>query len=259
MGGNDSMLRKFSKSALALILVTTIFASMASAKDTPEPEVYTPEQYTEYLIQLINDGDTGAIQTLEQFNSLPTTKQKAFLSFIFSEEYVNAMSEMLSGNETSSYKSSNQEIPIEIESSSTDQVQANQSSAGAFAARANQAASVSRSEKLSIFGVDTSTITLTVSWEHNGNAAVKPLQVIQGHLNRNPGFTLSETSNNSPGYISEGYFNATGTWTMRATASLGFVSDTLGINIKASTPSNKYYYTTSTKKNMNATNGWVKY
>ncbi|MEK3922235.1 MULTISPECIES: hypothetical protein [Paenibacillus] len=251
------MLRKLSKSSLVLVLVTTLFASTALADASSEPVKYTAEEYVNYLNQLISEGDTEATETLEQFTNLGPSKQNAFLNFIASEDYVNAIGDMLSGKEGSLYEDKYKEISIEVETITTEDSQANQFSTNALAAQANQHASVSRSVKLAAFGIDTTTITLTVSWEHNGSVAVKPLQVIQGHTNKNPLYLLSETSNNSPGFISEGYFNASGTWTMRATGAAGFLSDTLGINIKASTPSHRYYSFTTSHSNMTPTNGWV--
>ncbi|WP_339237238.1 hypothetical protein MKX40_24745 [Paenibacillus sp. FSL R5-0517] len=251
------MLRKLSKSSLVLFLVTMLFASIACADASSEPVEYTVEEYVNYLNQLISEGDTGAIETLEQFTNLDPSKQNAFLNFIASEDYVNAVGEMLSGKEGSLYDDKYKEISIDVKTITTEDSQSNHFSPNALAAQANQRASVSRSVKLAVFGIDTTTITLTVSWEHNGSVAVKPLQVIQGHTNKNPLYLLSETSNNSPGYISEGYFNASGTWTMRATGAAGFISDTLGINIKASTPSHRYYSFTTSHSNMTPTNGWV--
>lgn len=243
------MLMKITKSMLALILVTTLFASLTYADNSGEYNEYTPEMYVDYLTGLINDGDTGAIESLNQFNSLEPSKQETFLQFITSIDYAEALEGITTGEKETTYNFYGEEVPVTVVDESLNGTQGGEPSTNALAA-ANTAASASKSFTFSVFGVDTTTITLTVSWEHNGSVAVKPLQVSYAHVNRNPAFILSETSNNNPGYISEGYFHGSGTWTMRATGSLGFVSDTLGINIKASTPAHRYYSFSSTKGNV---------
>ncbi|QLG42011.1 MULTISPECIES: hypothetical protein [unclassified Paenibacillus] len=244
------MLKKISKSVLALILVTTLFSSLTYADNSGESNEYTPEMYVDYLTELINNGDVGASESLNQFNGLEPSKQETFLRFITSIDYAEAIEDIATGEKETTYNYNGEEVPVTVvDESSSNGTQGGKSSTNALAA-ANTAASASKSFTFSVFGVDTTTITLTVSWEHNGSVAVRPLQVSYAHVNRNPAFILSETSNNNPGYISEGYFHGSGTWTMRATGAIGFVSDTLGINIKASTPAHRYYSFSSTKGNV---------
>ncbi|UNK20459.1 hypothetical protein MNQ98_10780 [Paenibacillus sp. N3/727] len=232
-----------SRVSLAVILFLGSLGFVSSSY-ADSKESLTPESYIEYLQALINTGDNGARETLEQFNNLEESQQEAFVTFLSTANYEELFKDIGSGEEsTENYNVNGIEVPVSIENenggTSVDGL-------NTLAAAAGIAASASHSTKLSVFGIETTTLTLTVVWEHDNSVAVKPLSVTHAHVNRNPVLIISEQANNNPGYITGGYYYGSGTWKSTATGGLGFITDTFGISIKASTPKHRYYSTSST-------------
>ncbi|ANA81375.1 hypothetical protein C7121_29105 [Paenibacillus glucanolyticus] len=235
---------KMSLAAL-LFIVSLGFVSSTSAAEPMGNS--TPESYIDYLENLISTGDTGAVETLEQFKNLDESQQKAFVTFMFTANYEEVFKDMGNGKEINkNYFVDGIEVPVSIENESvgTSLNDVNMLAASGIAA------SASHSMKFNVFGIETTTLTLTVVWEHNNSVAVKPLSVTYAHVNRNPVMIISEVSNNNPGYITGGYYYGSGTWKSTATGAVGFITDTFGIKIKASTPKHRYYSTTSTHSNI---------
>lgn len=198
--------------------------------------------------KLTKNGETGAKETLDKFNNLNKKNQEAFTKFLASSEYINALQSMVSGESTQNYNIDGTEIPVVVKEDGVSL--GDDTKFSTFATTAAVETSASRSITLSAFGLDTSTMTLTVNWEHNGSVAIRPLAVYYAHINRNPAIIITEQSNNNPGYVSGGYYHGAGKWTMTSTGSLGGLSDTLGIEIKGSTPRNRYYTYYSTHPNI---------
>ncbi|MFD1884147.1 hypothetical protein [Paenibacillus wenxiniae] len=226
----------FMKSNLLLLFLFSfsLFYSnnIVSASDA---DVLTPVAYEKYLQTLINSGDIGAKETLTKFNNLENDQQEAFIKFLASPHYLNALQAGLNGENDLTYNMDGTDVKVEIKG---EDIVNNTSPQFSLAATQTSA---SRSITLEAFGIDTTTITLTVNWEHNSSVAVRPLSVTQGHTNRNPILILSEQSSTHPGYVSGGYYYGGGKWKMYATGAAGAISDTVGIDIKGTTFQNKYF------------------
>lgn len=243
----------FIKSGLALVLLFSfgVFYSNNNVS-AAEAEVLTPVVYEKYLQELIDNGDIGAKETLDKFKNLEKDKQKTFTKFLASPDYFDAFQSAISGERELIYNVDGTEVKVEVK----EEGLANKNDSQ-FSLAATQT-SASHSIYLALFGIETSTLTLTVNWEHNGSVAVTPLRVSQGHINRNPAFILTEQSNNSPGYISGGYYYGGGKWRMYATGAAGGISDTISIDIRGTTPQNKYYSQSSTHSGISNIS-WTKF
>lgn len=238
--------KSFCRISLAVIIFLGSLGFVSSTY-ADSNENLTPVSYIEYLEAQINSGDTGARETLEQFNNLNESQKEAFVTFLATANYEELFKDIGSGQDsTETHNVNGVEVPVNIETenggTSMDDVNT--------LAETGIAASASHSTKLNVFGIETTTLTLTVVWEHNNSVAVKPLSVTHAHVNRNPVLIISEQSNNNPGYITGGYYHGTGTWKSTATGGAGFITDTFGISIKASTPNHRYYSTSSTHNNI---------
>ncbi|WP_339266074.1 hypothetical protein NYE54_21370 [Paenibacillus sp. FSL K6-1330] len=247
---------KFIKNILAVVVFLSIGSSLAHAESYEDKDFLTPASYVEFLNQQIETGDTAAKEVLEKFMDLDAASQEAFVKFLTSDQYGESLElSGINGDDVKkSYVIDGVVVPVTVENEAVVTASEN----GNVSTLANTRASASRSTKLSVFGIEVSTLTLTVSWEHNGSVATKPLQVSYAHANSNPAWIITEQSSNNPGYISEGYYYGSGTWRMSATGTIGALSSTLGLNIKASTPLHRYYNFTSSHPNMNNV-PWTKF
>ncbi len=219
---------------IAILFSFTIFFSN-NIVSAAEADVLTPVAYEKYLQTLIDNGDTGAEEALTTFKNLKSDQETAFIKFLASPYYLNALQTGMNGEKNLTYNIDGTDVKVKIK----DKDIVNNNSPQ-FSLAATQT-SASRSITLEAFGIDTTTITLTVNWEHNGSVAVRPLSVTQGHTNRNPILILSEQSSTHPGYVSGGYYYGGGKWKMYATGAAGAISDTIGIDIKGTTFQNKYF------------------
>lgn len=245
-------------SVLAAIVFLSLNTTLSHADPIENENVLTPESYVEFLQQQIEAGDVGASEVLEKFKSLDATSQEAFVKFLSSPKYGESL-ELAEVNGVAlqeNYVIDGVTVPVTVESEAIVFPTDDNGTMSPLATSTR--ASASRSIKLAVFGIDVSTLTLTVSWEHNGSVATKPLQVTYAHANSNPAWIITEQSNNNPGYVSGGYYYGSGTWRMSATGTIGALSSILGINIKASTPLHRYYNFTSSHPNMSNV-PWTKF
>ncbi|MDR0268400.1 hypothetical protein [Paenibacillus sp.] len=230
------------------VLVFGLIGGMSYATPVEESTELTIEGYTAYLEEKINNGEFGAKETLEKFKNLDIEQQKAFLKFLGRSDYIELFQLSASRSDIEKYYDiDGVTVPVSVKQEVSG-LTSDGDTFNTLAASVETSASIS--EFITIFGVEVSTLTLTCNWEHNGSSATKALQVKHAHANMNPAWIISEQSNSHPGYISGGYFNGSGSWTMYATGTIGAISHSLSLGIKGKTPSEKYYNFHSAHPNM---------
>lgn len=237
----------FAKIITLLVLLFTFSSSNSYASNLNDNQVLNPSAYKSYLESLVQQGDENAQDSLNKFNALSESQQHAFVEFLTSPEYVEAFQSLTKGDSEKTYNINGVDVPVKIETTNNN---LSQNTYSTFAAATSTQTSASHSITLSIIGIEASTLTLTVNWEHNGSVATRPLAVAYSHVNNNPALIISEQSNNNPGYVSGGYYFGSGRWTVASTGALGALSGTIGIYIKGSNPNNRYFSETATLPSM---------
>lgn len=238
-----------------LVLLFTFSNPNSYANASTDNQVLNTSTYKSYLEGLIQQGDENAKDSLEKFNKLDEAKQLAFVEFLTSPKYIEAFQSLTKGESEKNYNINGVDVPVKIEQTNSNLLQ---NTYNTFASAASTQTSASHSETLSILGINTTTLTLTVNWEHNGSVATRPLAVSYAHINNNPALIVLEQSNNNPGYVSGGYYYGSGRWTIRSTGTLGALGGTLGINIKGSNTNNRYFSVTATLPSM-SDSPWTKF
>lgn len=242
---------------LTLVFCLTFITTQSSFANENQ---LTSEEYVDYLTTQIKNGDTEAQDTLNKFNALETSKQEAFINFLYSDEYIQSLNSLTRGeNVQNNVVIDGVSVPVDITLESPHEMnQAFSTSSNALSATSTYATSASASRTLKAFNIDTTTLTLTGNWNTDGSKAISPISLSYSHTNRNPAISITERDNNYPGTVSGGYYLATGNWTLSAFGKVGGLSDTITINIKAKTFNDKYWSSTSTHSNIPST-PWTKY
>lgn len=243
--------------AIVFILSFTFNSTLSYADSSNDNNNYlTTQGYVDYLQEKIINGDPSANEVLEQFLNLNNSEQEAFLKFLGSSDYTEFFQLGASSSDDiveKNYEVDGVIVPVTYKKESVG----DDSTFNTLATSVETSAS--HSEKITIFGIRTTTITLTVNWEHNGRVATKALLVKHSHANMNPAWIISEQSNTHPGYLtSDGYYHGSGSWTMSSTGAVGALSHTLSIAIKGTTPSNKYWNFTSSHPSL-SNSPWTKF
>ena len=176
----------------------------------------TPKEYIEYLLDL-SEKNQVALEVAKNFEELSKKEQEAYLEFMYSEDYHNVLTKAISGSELDkTYKVNCVEIPV----STTVEDKSSLSSIGVMATwRAEATAHIS----LQLFGFTTSSLSSTLTWQHNGSNALQIYSVSQYHSNYNPALWITDKGTQHNG-ISSGKAYGISNFELRATGSAGFIS-----------------------------------
>ncbi|MFC7678038.1 hypothetical protein [Paenibacillus sp. GCM10028914] len=130
------------------------------------------------------------------------------------------------------------------------------SSPPSFSTFAASSAMVTKTRKIAVFGIDTTTLTVELYYTHNGTKATSANDVVIGHKNYNPALWITPQS-------SEKYLDGTGyavgraTWTVGATGTVGALSSTYHIGVKNSNGKHGYWKYSWNHHN-GGSNNWTK-
>lgn len=225
-----------------------------------EESQYTPEDYVSYLTGLSESGDKHAAEILSQFNGLEKDKQEAFVKFLFSPGYADAVATAMSIPSKEAKVSTvkvidNVELPVTM--SKAVKIEPSDSSLTSNkVAAASEAYSVTSHDDIQIAGIVTTTLYETFVYETDGRVATKSLSVKQDHNNWNPAYIITPIGTNSPGYVTGGWAFGSAQWTMSMTGSFGGISSTWTVEIKAH-DAKEWYYRCSTTKPNGGGHDWI--
>ncbi|GGK34230.1 hypothetical protein GCM10010965_28960 [Caldalkalibacillus thermarum] len=205
------------------------------------------DSYIMYL-ELESESNQEAREVLNQFLSLSREQQEAFIKVLQPDIYIEVLNEAIEMAEkgVGEFDLNVDDIIIPIKSSYgvalTDPVD------GQLTLLSSNEKTVTASEKLYIFNINTTTLYTMIDFNHNGSSATRVLDVRQSHKNWNPGVWVSPQGTNN-GYISGGYAFGRGTWKLHATGALGALSSTIHLHVKANNK-NRYKKLESTHFNI---------
>ncbi|KZS45684.1 hypothetical protein AWU65_07045 [Paenibacillus glucanolyticus] len=241
------------KRMLALFLgVMLALGSVFVAQETVSADQntkITPESYISYLSDKINAGEEDVQTTLQQFKALTTEEQNAFLEFLQSDDYSQILLNETESTEIN-WDETNLEVPVKL---SLEEKTTSSPGNSTFAATS---AMVTKSRGISVFGIETTTLTVELYYTHNGTKATSANDVVMGHKNNNPAFWVTPQS-------SEKYLDGTGyaigraTWTVASTGTVGGLSSTYHIWVKDSNGKHGYWKYSWNHHN-GGSNNWTK-
>jgi len=237
------------KRFLFLLLVCTLFFSSLSAPFVAgattdadieaklmEQKIYleSVDNFISYLEELsINDSKAEA--SLEQFLDLENKQQAAFIEVLKQPKIMFELLEF-EGNAESVVIVDNIEIPITKETEINSVI------------LNSGEKEVTAEDGLYVFGVQLGSVESTVLFEHDGTSATTILDGHGDHWNVNPACVFVYQGSNQ--YISSDMAHNRAKWTIYATGSLGFWSNSLNYYVRANA-SAQWKKSDSTLSNLN--------
>lgn len=242
---------------VALVLVLTVsVVTTSGASAATNGKVSNIKGFQNYLKEKANS-DPKALDALKKFNSLSKTKQKAFVDFLNSPKYMKALSKALTmpnGKTIKVTRIDNVAVPVTLQSSSSSKeiaskLNSTENLSLAVLPQSSTTYQMTGTYTLQAFGVTTSSYSTILTYDTNGSRAIAIDDVNYTYHNINPAI-WTDPQGHFNGYISGDYAYASGNWEIHSTGSLGFISDSLEVQVKSA----NYYYTY--KKLDSSRSGW---